>query len=564
MTSTGSQDRRRDRRVGGYSLRLSLGVAFGLIVLVTCGLLGTLTWRQARGFVREDIRTRLGDLAGAAALLVNVEEHERIREPGDEGSREYQDLVARLRALRASSTDVRFIYTMRPTESGGFVFILDAEEDSAAHSHVGDPYEAATPLMRGMFGERTGVRVEEEFGSDEWGTWLSGYAPLVDSGGRTVALVGLDISASRVLDYEDRLLALITGVSVAIGALGLLLGTLLARRISRPLVVLEQEMMRIQRFDLEGDVPVRSRISEVNEMKIALENMKQGLRSFRRYVPADLVAELIQMRREAVIGAERRTLTLWFCDIAGFTSVAEALSPEELASRLGVYFEGMTRIILEEGGTVDKYIGDSIMAFWGAPREAADHAERACRAALRCRDFVQALSAEWRSKGIPAFDTRFGINTGEVNVGNFGYAERLNYTAMGDSVNLASRLEGLNAAYGTRILVSAATRSLLGEAFVTRRIDRVAVKGKSRGVEVVELVSEGEDAAGTREFTRLYESGLDLYAARDWAGAAVAFRAALAARPEDGPSRVMVARCALYSSEPPPEDWDGTWVMTGK
>ncbi len=559
MTRTPSRPSERT-----LSLRFSLGTAFALVVVVTSVLLGAATFRSARAFLREDIRGRLHDAAAMAAMMIDVEEHEAIRSASDEATDTYARLKSLLRAVRSSVEGVRFAYTMRREPDGRCVFVMDAEEDPGQVSHVGSEYCPVTPLMDQAFSS-PGVRVEDEFGSDEWGTWLSSYAPLVDTSGRVVGILGLDISADRVVAHERRFLAVIALVTVVIGACGMIVGLLLARRLSAPLVVLEREMSKIQRFDLEGGAVIRTRIAEVSRMQDAVDNMKAGLRSFRKYVPADLVAELIRLGQEAVLGAEKRTVSVFFCDIAGFTTISETLSPEELASRMGAYFGGMTRIILEEGGTVDKYIGDSIMAFWGAPRPAADHAHRACRSAIRCRRFVEELSARWTSEGLAPFDTRFGLNTGEVNVGNFGYEERLSYTVMGDQVNLASRLEGSNKAYGTRILAAESTVRAAGSAIASRRIDVAAVKGRNVGVPIHEVLGmAGDLSAADRALVEAYERGLDLYQARKWDEAEAAFRRALEARAGDEPSRIMIGRCREYAANPPPPDWNGVHEITEK
>ena len=208
-------------------------------------------------------------------------------------------------------------------------------------------------------------------------------------------------------------------------------------------MLLASDMSRIQNLDLEGDVDIHSRISEVASMKTAVDNMKSGLRSFQKYVPSELVAELIKLRKEAVLGVEKRELSVFFSDIAGFTTISESLPPERLARNMGAYFEGMTSALLRNKATVDKYIGDAIMAFWGA----RDRRKQPRRAGVQSRPSVSEfrptpLSADLVKAGMPPLTTRIGINSGEAIVGNMGYKDRLSYTAIGDNVNLASRLEG--------------------------------------------------------------------------------------------------------------------------
>lgn len=237
-----------------------------------------------------------------------------------------------------------------------------------------------------------------------------------------------------------------------------------------------------------------------------------------------------------------------------------------LVDLLRDYLEAMSVAIKANEGTVDKFIGDAIMAFWGAPRPMEDHAAHACRAALAMRRTLRALSPEWQREGRPAFDTRIGVNTGETLVGNIGSSERMNYTAMGDAVNLASRLEGLNKAYGSHILVGEETVKAVGEGFVFRPMDWVAVKGKNRAVLIYELVGEDREVTDeTRAAVGLYEKALELYRARSFVDAAAKFDEAREAfGGQDGPSETMAARARGYESAPPPDGWDGSHVMKEK
>jgi adenylate cyclase len=546
------------------SLRYSLGGAFFSIVLLTSLLLGSLLYVNMHAFIRNDLRARLRSSVGVAALQVDVREHERIRTKADESSPEYLHIRGQLRAIRDRIKDVHYIYTMRPGPDGTFRFVVDAEEKPEEVSHVGDPYPTPTDAMKKALTKPYAAHVEQEFTTDKWGTYISGFAPLVGPDGKAVGLVGVDVSAADHAAFENHFVYLMLGAFGGIALVVLCVSVVFTQRITRPLTELALEMTRIQSFDLDGDAPIHSRIREIVQMKTALENMKKGLRSFKRYVPADLVSELIKLRREAALGAEKRTVTVLFSDIANFTTISESMPPEQLADALAFYFEGMTRAILDEGGTVDKFVGDAIMAFWGAPRPAEDHAARACRAALRCQEFLAERFGPGRREGEPAFTTRIGLNTGEAYVGNFGFHERMSYTAIGDSVNLASRLESMNKHYGTRLLVSDATLAAAGGAFAARRVDLVAVKGKSHGVWVHELAGESARLApAAKDFLKRFDAAVALYRERRWADAAAAFAELLVAAPDDGPSRVLAARCREFAAKPP-ADWDGVFHLHEK
>jgi adenylate cyclase len=244
------------------------------------------------------------------------------------------------------------------------------------------------------------------------------------------------------------------------------------------------------------------------------------------------------------LGGERRDITIFFSDIRGFTTIAEGLGPEPLAELLNEYLGAMTDIVFRHEGLLDKYIGDAIMAFWGAPIAVPDHAQRCCRAALDMQKTVAALHERWRAAGVPALEVRVGINSGAAMVGNFGSAQRFSYTAMGDDVNLASRLEGLNKQYGTRVLITEATRRAVGEEFLCREIDSVVVKGRVQSVAVYELLGRAADDDGRlRRLVSDFELALSAYRARAWDEAAVRFEALLHHYPDDGATASFLERC---------------------
>ena len=304
-------------------------------------------------------------------------------------------------------------------------------------------------------------------------------------------------------------------------------------------------------------------------MSDAVDNMKTSLRAFKRYVPSDLVAELITLHKEAILGGERRDLSILFSDIEGFTTWSEKLEPEQLIQVMAGYFSGMTRIIHAHHGTVDKYIGDSIMAFWGAPAPLDDHAKQAALAALECVAFQQVFNRELVAAGLSGLNTRFGINTGEVLVGNVGYNERLNYTVMGDHVNLASRLESLNKLYATRIIISENTRLRLGDSFITRPVDSVVVKGKTEGIAIHELLATAPDRFATADtnlvaLSRQSVIAFELYGKREWAKASEMYAKIVANFPQDVPSKLMHERCLKFMVEAPGPDWQGVIVLHEK
>lgn len=281
-------------------------------------------------------------------------------------------------------------------------------------------------------------------------------------------------------------------------------------------------------------------------------------KAFSSYVSPDLVKQIEKDPDKLVLGGEQRELTILFSDIRGFTTVSESLTPPELVKLLNEYLSPMTRIVLEELGTLDKFIGDAVMAIFNAPLDVPGHATHACTAAVRMMEKLKELNEGFAAKGMHTLDIGVGINTGPAVVGNMGADIRFDYTAIGDSVNLASRLEGLNKYYASHILVSEDTRNQVEEGrFVFREVDRVKVKGKHLPIVMYELMIANADILPR------FEEGLSCYRAQDFAAARAIFDD-LAAAHGDGPSRLYAERCAEYIEHPPPADWDGVYTAKSK
>ncbi len=295
------------------------------------------------------------------------------------------------------------------------------------------------------------------------------------------------------------------------------------------------------------------------------ERSKKEIKSaFQQYVSHHVVNEILKDPSKLKLGGERRVVTIMFSDIRSFTSISEALSPTELVNLLNSYLTPMTDIVLRHDGTLDKFIGDAIMAFFGAPLELEDHARRACVTAIEMVDKLQELNREWKKNNWPEIKIGIGINTGEVAVGNMGSQSRFDYTVMGDNVNLASRLEGTNKVYGTTIIISEFTyKEIDPEEIFCRELDYVRVKGKKKPVrifEVIDFTSRIDDK--TRKARDLFEEGLELYRRGYFEKALEKFREVLKYR-EDPPARVFMGRCEELMKNPP-EEWDGVYVMKSK
>jgi len=285
-----------------------------------------------------------------------------------------------------------------------------------------------------------------------------------------------------------------------------------------------------------------------------------------RYTSKALVDELLAHPEKLSLQfGETRAVSVFFSDIAGFTSISEGISPEKLVALLNDYLTAMTEIVLAHNGVVDKYIGDAIMAFWGAPFDDENHQKNAVSAALQMKQTCDALRATWQAKYGHEVFVRAGVNSGTAVAGNMGSTHKYNYTVMGDMVNLASRLEGANKAYGTELMVSEATFRAVEDAFVGRELDSIFVKGKNEPARVFEILARKDaDAGETFAFIEPFERGLAAYRSSDFAGAKDIFEEIVATSGTDGPSLAFIERCEYFMHTPPGEQWDGVWRMKEK
>ena len=294
------------------------------------------------------------------------------------------------------------------------------------------------------------------------------------------------------------------------------------------------------------------------------EQEKRKVRgAFQQYVSPEVIRRVLS--DPELVQPRKSEITVLFSDVRGFTTISEKLDAQELARLLNGYLTEMTRIIFRHQGTLDKYIGDAVMAIWGAPFTEPKHGERCCEAALSMLSRLSELQQGWVSEGLPAMEIGIGINTGIASVGNMGSSLRYGYTAMGDAVNLASRLEGLNKEYGTSILISESTRAdVTNDQIIIREIDFIRVKGKNQPVTIFEILSRQAAANDGKALVEMFGQGREAYKTRNWSAAKTAFEEVLRRWPDDGPSRVFRGRCDEYLADEPDADWDGVHVMKYK
>jgi len=353
---------------------------------------------------------------------------------------------------------------------------------------------------------------------------------------------------------------LLIGLAVLIVFAGLLSAWLAQRLIAAPLIKVVGEIRHVERFDLEKVERHPSRLSEIENLSSAIGDMAQGLAAFRKYIPADLVKRLISDGTGARLGGAVRPMSVMFIDLAGFTGMSERLG-DRIIPLLSRYFDAVSTQIQNQGGTIDKFIGDAVMAFWGAPAPNPDHAVDCCRAALACRRAVEEAGLV-DDHGQPV-KIRIGINSGDMLVGNIGSEVRLNYTVIGDAVNIASRLESTNKVYGSTIMIGPETRRLAGAQIVVRELDRLAVYGRAGGLEIYELLGMAGEY-GVPDWVACYEAGLAAWRAGDFTGAIASFEKVLEIRTDDVASALMIGRCRHQIENPSADDWDGTSIARTK
>jgi class 3 adenylate cyclase len=394
---------------------------------------------------------------------------------------------------------------------------------------------------------------------------------------RREMLAQVYVSTASIMRNQQRAIWISAIVTALAAILGLTVSIMISDGITQPVRRLLQGTRAVQAGQLNGSIDITTR-DEIGELTAAFNRMVEQLRrnerireTFGKYIDPQIVEWLID--RPALSGVEgnRRVMTMLFCDMKGFTSLSEGVTPQGLVKLMNHYLSTMSAPIRKHKGIIDKYIGDSIMAYWGPPfTEDADQARLACLAAIDMLGRVALMRAELPEllgvRFIPnECDIRIGIATGEVLVGSIGSELMMSYTVMGDTVNLASRLEMANKIYGSHSLVSEATIAAAGTAIEAREIDQLVVVGQTVAQKVFEIIGrEGELNEKQLTMRSRYSDGLTAYRARNWDEARRAFQSALEVAPGDGPSMTLLRRIETFDANPPTEEWDGSWQLDHK
>jgi class 3 adenylate cyclase/uncharacterized membrane protein len=522
-------------------VRLVLGMFF-VSALMTL-LISELVNRQTDNYrttIAEVTEHHLTSAVLALSRLISAEELELFHTVEDMQRPEYEEIRERL-IMFSEEHNVLFAYFWRPVGNGRFQFIIDNDTDPDTQVGPGDYDDILQDAEREALAGNIGVT---DLGSYSlgWEGLLSAYAPVYDNAGNISAIAGVDISDDFIfLQRQDArkmtlLQLIVVPISVIFGVLNMLL--------------------------------YRSKAKQIEEAHIKLQYFNNNLRrAFSTYLSEDVVEEIVSDPTRLQLGGVKRHMSAVFTDIRSFTGIAEQLTPEHLVDLLNYYLSTMSDVILEQKGTIDKYEGDAIIAFFGAPLELPDHAIRACATAIVMKRLEADVNKYVMKNGISPSPllTRIGINSGEMVVGNMGTQKKMNYTIISNAVNMAARLEGVNKLYNTWILATEDTMKETAGRFLSRRLDRIRVVGINEPVQIHEVLETMEHAPqALRQKVELFHKALDLFESRRWNEAGKRFSQIYKQFPDDGPTVLYYNRCRQYSKNEPSSDWDGVFNMAEK
>jgi class 3 adenylate cyclase len=526
-------------RVAGNKLVLSLFFVSALMTL----LLAVLVYHQKGNYERmvvEMTRNHLISSARALANLISVEELDLFHTAEDIHRPEFQVLREKLIKF-GKEHNVLYAYYWRYHGNGQLQYIIDNDLDPETQVLPGDLENIFEDVEKEALAGNVGVTDLGSY-SPTWEGLLSAYAPVFDKYGNIYCVAGVDIKDYFIFTQRRdsrnmvTLLFIVIPVSVIFGVLCMFL-------FRRKAIQIQEAHTKLQYFN---------------------NNLR---RAFSTYLSEDVVEEIVSDPTRLQLGGINRHMTAMFTDVREFTRIAEILKPEKLVDLLNYYLSTMSDIILEQKGTIDKYQGDAIISFFGAPLELEDHALRACTAAImmkRLEGEANNYIMENQLSPTPLL-TRIGINSGEMIVGNMGTQKKMNYTIISNAVNLASRIEGVNKQYGTWILATEDTIRETREKLLTRKLDRIRVVGINEPVRIYEILeTKSEASPAMQEKVMLFNIAFELYESKNWRDAEKSFMAILNKFPDDGPSHLYLGRCQKFLNSLPDNNWDGIFNLTEK
>jgi class 3 adenylate cyclase len=567
-----------------------VGIAAGLIVLAVITsslsmimaarvghLLDELTGRYVLAYgdlARTNIRSLERSLALRQMIIA------KMQNPPDEAG-----YSAHLKTFQALDKDVERETQAAREQIAAIIEDTSTPSDNARLGRLDDRIDNAVNDLRRRLNEENAVLLQQldAHNFEEARRTLGQSDALREEFNRKIDGIRADMlsqvraSAASVIRQQQQAIlisALVTGIAAV---LGFVFAMMVGSGITRPVLRLLEGTREVEAGRLDQSIAVTTG-DEIGQLSAAFNRMIERLRqnqrireTFGRYIDPRIAEGLLDQSAGAATEGQRRVMTVMFCDMKGFTSLSESVTPQGLVKVMNLYLSTMSEPIHARRGVIDKYIGDAIMAYWGPPFvEEAEQAHFACLAAVdmigRVATLLKELPERLGVRTIPAeCDIRIGIATGDALVGSIGSEYMMSFTVMGDTVNLASRLEGANKVYGSRCLISAATAKIGAAELELREIDRMVAAGQSQPQTVYEIMGRKGELTPAQETLRSrYEEGLAAYRARRWDEAGKAFTAALEAVPGDGPSTALIARIKGLSPNPPPAGWDGAWHLDSK
>jgi len=566
-----------------------VGIAAGLIVLAVVTSILSMVMAARVGHLLQELTGQYVSTYGNLARL-NVHSLERALEvrrmviakmqnPPDEAS-----YAAHLKTFQALGPEIDREAQVARDHIAAIIEDPSTPSDNAALGRLDDRIDTAVNDLRHRLNDENALLLQqlEANNFDEARKTLVQADALREEFNRKIDGIRADMmrqvnaSATTVIREQRQAIWISAGVTTIAAVLGFVFATMVGGGITRPVLRLLEGTRAVEAGRLDQSISVTTG-DEIGQLSAAFNRMIERLRqnqrvreTFGRYIDPKVAEGLLDQGAAAATEGQRRVMTVMFCDMKGFTTLSEGVTPRGLVKIMNLYLSTMSEPIHAHRGVIDKYIGDAIMAYWGPPFiEEAEQANFACLAAVDMIGRVETLRKELPEhlgvRSIPAdYDVRIGIATGEALVGSIGSEYMMSFTVMGDTVNLASRLEGANKVYDCRCLISEGTAKMCAAALELREIDRLVVLGQSQPQTVFEVMGrKGELASAQTALRSRYAEGLAAYRARRWDEARKAFAAALEAAPGDGPSTAFIARLDELQN-PPPADWDGAWHLESK
>jgi len=570
--------------------RQIVSIAVGLVVLMVITSVLSMVMARRVGHLLDELTTRYIPAYGNLARM-NVRSLERalalrwmviakMQAPPDEAG-----YAERFRIFEAKGLEVEQEAAAARKLIIAIIEDVTTPSDNAALARIESRIDTATSDLRRHLNDETAQMLPLLDARDfvEARRALARVDTLRDEFNQKIDTIRADMlaqvhaSAATVMRDQQRAILVSAIVTALAAILGLIFAILVSDGITRPVRRLLEGTRAVEAGRLDGSIDITTR-DEIGQLSAAFNRMVEQLRqnerireTFGRYIDPKVVEGLIDQPALAATEGQRRVMTVLFCDLKGFTSLSESVTPQGLVKVMNRYLSTMSEPIRSHRGIIDKYIGDAIMAYWGPPFiDEADQARFACFAAIDMIGRIATLRKELPEllgvRTIPMqCDIRIGIATGEALVGSIGSEFMMSYTVMGDTVNLASRLEGANKIYSGRSLVSEATVAAAGAAIEAREIDRLVVVGRTSPQVVFEIMGrKGELTPDQLLLRTRYSEGLAAYRARNWDEARRAFNAALEAVPADGPSTTLAMRVESLQANPPAADWEGSWYLDHK